>query len=80
MDADIARHLARTAFRIGRELEDALALLQRQCSEEEYRMCAREIAAALHAVNTAVLDRALASMPTLRAEIDASIGQYGRYV
>ena len=80
MDADLARHLARTAFRVGRELDNAMALLQRHLPEAEYRECARDIAGAIHAVNSALLDRALADLPGLRAESDESIARYGRYL
>ena len=80
MNIDLARHLARTAFRLGAELQGTLALLKQQLPETEYRAAARDTAAAVHAVNTALLDRALASAPSLEAEIDASISEYGRFL
>ena len=80
MDIDLARHFARVAFRVGRELEDTLALAKRHLPEAEYRDVARDVAGAIHAVQIALLDRAISEVPSLRAEIEASIARHERFL
>lgn len=80
MNVDLARHTVRAAFRIGRELQDVMALLKQHLPEDQYRGYAADIAGAVHAANVALLDRPLAARPELAAEIDASIARYGRYL
>jgi hypothetical protein len=80
MDIDLARHLARTSFRTTRDVQGTLALLKLQLPDAEYRDCARDIAGAVHAINTALLARAISAQPSLQAEIDASIDRYDRFL
>lgn len=80
MDANVARHLIRVAFRSTAELQSVLALLKEHCAADEYKEYARAIASAIHAVNTEVLDRVLASQPQLREEIDRDMTKFGRFL
>jgi hypothetical protein len=63
---------------VGRELEELLPRLKEQCSTEEYKDHARVIAGAIHGVNTALIDRALAAHPELRDRIEAELAEFGR--
>jgi hypothetical protein len=60
-----AKRRVRVSFSVGRELRDLLLRLKEQCSAEEYKGHARAIAGAIHGVNTALIDRALAAQPEL---------------
>ena len=79
MDIEIARDMIRTAFRSSAELEGLLHMLKKHCSPEEYKDYARAVATAVHAVMTALIDKATAAYPELEAEIEAKIKKYGRY-
>ena len=80
MDDMLARHLARRAFDISRALQDVLVLLKDHLDEDEYRLYARAIAGSVQTVNDALLEKPLAGRPAIRAEIEASIDRYGRYL
>ena len=59
MELDLARHIIRTAFRAAGELGTLLLMLKQYLSEEEYQRYAKEIAAAIDAVNVALLNTPL---------------------
>jgi hypothetical protein len=80
MDANVARHLIRVAFRSTAELQNALSLLKEQCAADEYKEYAKAIASAVYAVNTELLDRVVASHPQLRSEIDRDMTKFGRFL
>ena len=80
MDIAIARDLARTSLRIGREIIDTLHFLKANLPEEEYRSLAPEIAMALDGIHVALMNVAIARYPELEKEIDAGIEKYGRYL
>lgn len=80
MNDELARHLARVAFRTCRELRDALDLLRSRLPPDKYEPHAREVARAIDAVMTALIERPLADRPAIRAEIEASIARHGRYL
>jgi hypothetical protein len=80
MDADVARHVVRVAFRSARELESLLGLLKSNCSPDEYQTYAKAIATAIASIHLEVLNRVTASQPGLEAEIDADIKKHGRYL
>ncbi len=65
MDSKLAWHLIGVSFRVAEELQELLPRLKEQCSAEEYKGHARAIAGAIHGVNTALIDRALAAHPEL---------------
>ena len=78
MNDTLAWDLIRVSFRVGRELEELLLRLKEQCSAEEYKGHARAIAGAIHGVNTALIDRALAAHPGLEDRIEAELAEFGR--
>jgi hypothetical protein len=78
MDANLAWEMIRVSFSVGRELRDLLPRLKEQCSAEEYKGHARAIAGAIHGVNTALIDRALAAQPELKDRIEAELAEFGR--
>jgi hypothetical protein len=78
MEEDLAWDMIRVSFRIGRQLRDLLPRLKEQCGPEEYKDHARAIAGALHGVNTALIDRALAVHPELSTRIETELAESGR--
>jgi hypothetical protein len=79
MDIDLARRMIRVDFNVSRELQDVLQALKASCPEDEYRELARGIAAAIHTLGRGLMDKAIASHPELKAEIDTSISEHGYY-
>jgi hypothetical protein len=73
-----AKRRVRVSFSVGRELRDLLLRLKEQCSAEEHKGHARAIAGAIHGVNTALIDRALAAQPELEDRIEAELAEFGR--
>ena len=80
MDIDVARHIVRTAFRSGRELESLLSMLKAHCKPDEYNGYAKAIAAAVASIHLEVINRVTADFPALEAEIEAQINKHGRYL
>jgi len=78
MNNQLAWDLIRVSFRVAGELQELLPRLKEQCSAEEYKGHARAIAGAIHGVNTALIDRALAAYPELRDRIEAELAEFGR--
>jgi hypothetical protein len=78
MDSKLAWHLIGVSFRVAGELQELLPRLKEQCSAEEYKGHARAIAGAIHGVNTALIDRALAAHPELEDRIEAELAEFGR--
>jgi hypothetical protein len=78
MDSKLAWHIIGLSFRVSRELQALLPLLKEQCSADEYKGHARAIAGAIHGVNTALIDRALAAQPELEDRIEAELAEFGR--
>jgi hypothetical protein len=78
MDTDLAWEMIRVSFSVARELRGLLLRVKEQCSAEEYRGHARAIAGAIHGVNTALIDRALAAHPELEDRIEAELAEFGR--
>ena len=78
MDSELAWDIIRVSFRVAGELAELLPRLREQCSAEEYKGHARAIAGAIHGVNTALIDRALAAYPELRDRIEAELAEFGR--
>jgi hypothetical protein len=78
MDSKLAWHLIGVSSRVAGELQELLPLLKKQCSAEEYDGHVRAIAGAIHGVNTALIDRALAAHPELRDRIEAELAEFGR--
>ncbi|WP_421724242.1 hypothetical protein [Bauldia sp.] len=80
MDKQLAKHLIRVAFRSQRELSGCLGALKEGCSPEEYRDYARGVAAAVHEINVALTNKAIAAYPELEQEIESDMQKYGRYL
>jgi len=78
MDKTLAWDLIRVSFRTARELQDLLPRLKEQCSAEDYQDYARGIAGAIHGINTALIDKAIAAYPDLAARIEADLAEFGR--
>lgn len=80
MDIDVARHIIRQSFRIGRDLQDVMLFLKERCEPDDYNQYAIDIATAIDAVNTALLKKAITAYPDLEKEIEEQIKVYGRYL
>jgi hypothetical protein len=80
MDLDLARHVVRAGFRAGRELEALLGAVKRGTAPEEYATFARAVATAIHEIQEATLNKAIAEHPSLESEIEGNIAKYGRYL
>jgi hypothetical protein len=78
MNSQLAWEMIRVSFRASRELQDLLPQLKDQCAAEEYRDCAQGIARAIHGINTALIDKALASHPELADRIEGELADIGR--
>ena len=78
MDKNVAWNLVRTAFRCSTELQNAIHLLNNHLKAGDARQHISNIAAAIDAINVALLDPALAAFPELSAEIEQSLSRYGR--
>jgi hypothetical protein len=78
MNSTLAWDLIRVSFRVARELQGLLPRLKEQCSKEDYEDYARGIAAAIHGINTALIDKAIAAHPDLAERIEAELAEFGR--
>lgn len=78
MNSQLAWEMIRVSFRASRELQELLPQLREECSAEEYKDCARAIARAIHGINAALIDKALASHPELSGRIEAELAEVGR--
>lgn len=77
MDSAMAWELIRVAFRVSRELQALLRRLKDDCSAEEYADFARDIARAIHGINTALIDKAFAAHPELESRIETDLDKFG---
>lgn len=80
MDINMARHVIRTCFRSGRELETLLDLLKEHCDAQEYKSYATAIATAIASIHVEVVNRITDSHPGLEDEMEAVISKYGLYL
>jgi hypothetical protein len=80
MKIDLARHVARAAFRSSRGLSELIPFLKDQLDAKEYEPYAKAIAAAVAAIQVDLMNKLLADHPGLEAEIEASIQKYDRYL
>jgi hypothetical protein len=78
MNSQLAWEMICVSFRASRELQELLPPLRQQCSAEEYKDCAQAIARAIHGINTALIDKALALHPELSHRIEAELAEFGR--
>lgn len=80
MNADVARHVVRAAFRSSRELSDLLPLLKAHLNQVEYQNYAKAIAAAIAAIQLEVLNLVTVGRPELETEIETQISKYDRFL
>jgi hypothetical protein len=78
MDSRLAWLLISVSLRLNREVHDFLPILKEHCSPEEYEDIAQGIARSIHAINTALIDKAIASHPELADRIEADLAKFGR--
>jgi len=71
MDKELAREVVAAAFRSGAELEKLLDVLKARASAQDYKDYARQVVAAIDAIDAALLDKVLEQFPELRGEIEA---------
>jgi hypothetical protein len=80
MNIDLARHVARAAFRSSRELAELVPFLKARLGADEYSAYAKTIGSAVAAIQVDLMNKLVADHPGLEAEIEASIAKYGRYL
>lgn len=80
MKIDLARHVARVAFRSSRELGELVPFLKSTLSPDEYASYAKAIGLAVAAIQVDLMNKLTTDHPGLEAEIAASIAKYGRYL
>ena len=80
MNIDLARHVARAAFRSSRELSELVPFLKDRLDAEEYTMYAKAIGSVIAAIQLDVMNKLVTDHPVLEAEIEAGIAKYGRYL
>jgi hypothetical protein len=80
VNIDIARHVARAAFKSSHELSELVPFLNDRLGSEEYATYAKAIGLAIAAIQVDLMNKLVADHPGLEAEIEASIAKHGRYV
>jgi len=80
VNIDLARHVARAAFRSSRELSELVPFLKDRLDAEEYTMYAKAIGSVIAAIQLDVMNKLVTDHPVLEAEIEAGIAKYGRYL
>jgi len=80
VNIDLARHVARAAFRSSRELGELVPFLKDRLGAEEYKVYAKAIGSAVAAIQIDLMNKLIADHPGLEAEIEASISKFGRYL
>lgn len=78
MDREIARHVARVAFRASADLGDLVPLIKEHCSQDEYQKLGRAITSASAGIGLDVLNLVFADFPDLKREFDENVKTYGR--
>jgi hypothetical protein len=80
VNIDLARHIARAAFRSSRELGDLVPFLKDRLSAEEHSVYAKAIGSAVAAIQIDLMNKLVSDHPGLEAEIEASMKKHGRYL
>jgi hypothetical protein len=78
MDIDMARNVARAAFRSTRELGALVPLLKEKPEPREYETYSKAIASAIADVQLGILNRLIAEHPALETEIEEAIHRTGQ--
>jgi hypothetical protein len=79
MDIELARTVARAAFRSSRELGALMPLLKEKLPSKEYEIYSKAIASAIAAIQLDIVNKLTAAHPGLEPEIESSIKKTGRY-
>ena len=80
MDKNIARHVARVAFRSAANLTDLVPFLKEHCQETEYKMFLKALAKASATINLEVSQKVFAAYPELEQEFNETINKYGQLI
>lgn len=80
MNSDLQRHAIRSAFRSGRELQELLLLLKEHAPAADYQTFRIGIADAMAAIASGIIDKIIASNPSMKDEIDERIKTYGVFL
>jgi len=78
MKEELARYVARVAFRASADLGDLIPLIKEHCPQEEYEKFAPAIGSAAAAIGLDVLNLVFNDHPDLRREFDENVKTYGR--
>ena len=79
MDIDMARDIARAAFRSTRELGALVPILKDRLEPREFDSYAKAIASAIAGIQLDIVNRLIAEHPALEAEIETAINRTGQY-
>jgi hypothetical protein len=79
MNIELARTIARAAFRSTRELGALMPLIKEKLPGEEYVVYSKAIASAIAGIQLDIVNKLTAEHPGLEAEIEKSIEKTGRY-
>jgi hypothetical protein len=80
MQFDLARHVARAAFRSSRELSELVPFLKERLDECEYKSYAKAIGMVVAAIQVDLVNKLMADHPALKSEIESHLAEYGRYL
>ena len=79
MDIDLARTIARSAFRSSRELGALMPKLQEKLSPDEFKAYSKAIATAIANIQLEIVNKLTAEHPVLESEIERAIKIAGHY-
>ena len=79
MQIELARTIARAAFRSSRELGALMPMLKSKLSTDEFNVYSKAIASAIAAIQVDIVNRLTAEYPGLESEIEAAIKKDGHY-
>ncbi|MGE0061384.1 MAG: hypothetical protein AB7T86_04815 [Xanthobacteraceae bacterium] len=79
MQIELARTIARAAFRSSRELGALVPVLKRQLSAEEFGIYSKAIATAIASIQVDIVNKLTTEHSGLEAEIEVAIKRDGHY-
>ena len=79
MDINLARQVARSAFRSSRELGNLIPVLKQTLDADEFQIYSKAIATAIATIQVEVVNRVTTAHPGLEAEIEDSIEKKGHF-
>ena len=78
MNKELAKHIARIAFKASADLGDVIPFVKERCSQEEYEEIAFAIASATAGIGQDVLNLLFDKFPDIKRDFDNDIKEYGR--